>query len=204
MTAAFMRVFSPQGAVDCWAFDATSEPESPKKSRNFHRSRSVRYSVEEILRKAVIPRNGRKRTKNTRCSFHCNCLILGEVARPERFELPAFRFVGRSAKASKCRYSYRLRAKRATYSALKLDGSWTEPKMWCARGKHSRLGPARLLSPVSHQQTKSGVLGELLNWSAGNLEWRFLKLPVASFGYNFRIVDRLEMKPILTQVFAFT
>jgi hypothetical protein len=21
----------------------------------------------------------------------------------------------------------------------------------------------------------------------GNLEWRFLKLPVASFGYNFRI-----------------
>jgi len=51
-----------------------------------------RYSVEEIFRKAVI---GRKRTKNTRCSFHCNCLILGEVARPERFELPAFWFVAR-------------------------------------------------------------------------------------------------------------
>jgi|SRR6516225_4502469 hypothetical protein len=32
-------------------------------------------------------------TKNTRCSFHCHCLILGEVARPERFELPAFWFV---------------------------------------------------------------------------------------------------------------
>ena len=49
-----------------------------------------RYSVEEIFRKAVVARNGRKRTKNTRCSFHCNGLILGEVARPERFELPAF------------------------------------------------------------------------------------------------------------------
>src|SRR5215472_16590828 len=36
--------------------------------------------------------------------FHCNCLILGEVARPERFELPAFWFVGRPAKTSKCRY----------------------------------------------------------------------------------------------------
>ena len=33
--------------------------------------------------------------KNTRCSFHCNRLILGEVARPERFELPAFWFVAR-------------------------------------------------------------------------------------------------------------
>src|SRR6516225_9500259 len=32
-------------------------------------------------------------TKNTRCSFHCHCLILGEVARPERFELPVFWFV---------------------------------------------------------------------------------------------------------------
>src|SRR6516162_5137786 len=31
--------------------------------------------------------------ENTRCSFHCNCLILGEVARPERFELSAFWFV---------------------------------------------------------------------------------------------------------------
>ena len=29
-------------------------------------------------------------TENTRCSFPCNCLILGEVARPERFELPTF------------------------------------------------------------------------------------------------------------------
>src|SRR5215468_8370469 len=52
-----------------------------------------RYSVEEIFRKAVIGRNGRK-DRNTRCSFHCNCLIRGEVARPERFELPAFWFVG--------------------------------------------------------------------------------------------------------------
>jgi len=52
--------------------------------------------------------------ENTRCSFHCNCLILGEVARPERFELPTFWFVGRSAKTSKCRYWYRLRATRAT------------------------------------------------------------------------------------------
>src|SRR5215467_7464885 len=49
----------------------------------------------EIFRKAVIARYGRKRTKNTRCSFHCNRLILGEVARPERFELPAFWFVAR-------------------------------------------------------------------------------------------------------------
>src|SRR6516165_5767049 len=32
-------------------------------------------------------------TKNTRCSFHCHCLILGEVTRPRRFELPAFWFV---------------------------------------------------------------------------------------------------------------
>jgi len=54
--------------------------------------------------------------------FHCNCLILGEVARPERFELPAFWFVGRPAKTSKCRYWYRLRAKRATNSAF----NWTE------------------------------------------------------------------------------
>src|SRR5215469_4031017 len=49
-----------------------------------------RYSVEESFRKAVIARNGRKKTKNTRCSFHCNSLILGKVARPERFELPVF------------------------------------------------------------------------------------------------------------------
>ena len=54
--------------------------------------------------------------------FHCNCLILGEVARPERFELPAFWFVGRPAKTSKCRYWYRLRAKRATNSAF----NWAE------------------------------------------------------------------------------
>src|SRR5215831_19894974 len=46
--------------------------------------------------------------------FTCNCLILGEVARPERFELPAFWFVARSAKNHKCRYWYRLRATRAT------------------------------------------------------------------------------------------
>ena len=29
-------------------------------------------------------------TENTRCSFHYNCLILGEVARPEGFEPLAF------------------------------------------------------------------------------------------------------------------
>ena len=81
-----------------------------------------RYSVEEIFRKEVIGRNGRKRTKNTRCSFHCNCLILGEVARPERFELPAFWFVGRWSKTSKCRYWYRLRAN----APLILPLSWTE------------------------------------------------------------------------------
>jgi len=51
-----------------------------------------------IFRKAAIGRKGRKKTKNTRCSFHCNCLILGEVARPERFELPAFWFVGFGSK----------------------------------------------------------------------------------------------------------
>jgi hypothetical protein len=33
-----------------------------------------------------------EKTQNARCSFRCNCLILGEVARPERFELPAFWF----------------------------------------------------------------------------------------------------------------
>jgi hypothetical protein len=54
------------------------------------------------------------------CSWHC--------CRPERIELPAFWLVGRSAKNYKYRYWYRLRAKRATYSALnlterKLDGS---------------------------------------------------------------------------------
>ena len=59
--------------------------------------------------------------------------------------------------------------------------------MGCGRRKRSRLGPARLLRRSSHQQTKGRVHSELLNWSAGNLEWRFLKLPVASFGYNFRI-----------------
>ena len=31
--------------------------------------------------------------KKDRCSFHYNCLTLGDVARPERFELPAFWFV---------------------------------------------------------------------------------------------------------------
>ena len=65
---------------------------------------------------------GRRKTPGVH--FTCNCLILREVARPERFELW---FVGRWSKISKCRYWYRLRAKRATYSALKLDGSWTEP-----------------------------------------------------------------------------
>jgi len=56
----------------------------------------LRYSVEEIFRKAVIGRNGRERAKNTRCSFHYNYLILGEMAHPERFGLPAFWFVGGS------------------------------------------------------------------------------------------------------------
>ena len=55
------------------------------------------------------------------------------MARPERFELPTFWFVGRSSKTSKCRYWYRLRAKRATYSALKLDGSWTENQFQALR-----------------------------------------------------------------------
>src|SRR5215469_13516154 len=106
----------------------------------------------------VIGQNGRKRTKNTRCSFHCNCLILGEVARPERFELPAFRFVGRSAKTSKCRYSYRLRAKRATYSALKLDGSWTEPKMWCARESIRGLGLRGCFRRSATSRPKAGSM----------------------------------------------
>ena len=44
------------------------------------------------------------------------------VARPEGFEPPAFWFVDRSSKTSKCRYWYRLRAERALYSAL----NWTE------------------------------------------------------------------------------
>jgi serine/threonine protein kinase len=51
-----------------------------------HRNVALKFLPDNILR------NGRKR-KNTRCSFHCSCLILGEVARPERFELPAFWFV---------------------------------------------------------------------------------------------------------------
>jgi len=48
-----------------------------------------------------------------------------KVARPERFELPTFWFVDRSSKTSKCRYWYRLRAKRATLFCPYLDGSWT-------------------------------------------------------------------------------
>src|SRR6516164_2321199 len=58
--------------------------------------------------------------------IHCNCLIRGELARPERFELPAFWFVARSAKTSKCRYWYRLRATRASLFCPQLDRSWTE------------------------------------------------------------------------------
>src|SRR5215472_19216505 len=48
------------------------------------------------------------------------------VARPEGFEPPAFWFVDRSSKTSKCRYWYRLRATRATLFCPQLDGSWTE------------------------------------------------------------------------------
>ena len=86
--------------------------------------------------------------------------ILGEVARPERFELPAFWFVARSAKTSKCRYWYRLRAKGATYSALKLDGSWTEPQKGVWTSKAFEAWACAAASPVSHQQTKSRVHGE--------------------------------------------
>ena len=50
-----------------------------------------RYSVEEMFRRRFLDGKGR----NTRCSFHCNCLILGEAARPERFALPTFWFVTR-------------------------------------------------------------------------------------------------------------
>jgi hypothetical protein len=44
-----------------------------------------------MFRRRLLDGKGR----NTRCSFHCNCLILGEVARPERFALPTFWFVTR-------------------------------------------------------------------------------------------------------------
>jgi len=117
------------------------------------------------------------------------------------------------------------RAKRAIYSALKLDGSWTKP-MGCGTSKAFEAWACAAASPVSHQQTKSH--GELLNWSVdsketkpclglidspgqrffvkelwaqsikealrrpsepasrtGNLEWRFLKLPVASFAFPY-------------------
>ena len=47
---------------------------------------------------------------------------LENMARPERFELPTFWFVGRSSKTSKCRYWYRLRAN----APLILPLSWTE------------------------------------------------------------------------------
>src|SRR6516162_2064262 len=86
----------------------------------------VSIPSKKFSERRLLDGNGRKRMKNTRCSFHCNCLILEEVARPERFELPAFWFVTRSSKTSKCRYWYRLRAKRATLFCLELDGSWTE------------------------------------------------------------------------------
>src|SRR5215472_5113782 len=55
--------------------------------------KAAKYCLREETRFLLVCGIGRKRTKNTRCSFHCNCLILGEVARPERFELPAFWFV---------------------------------------------------------------------------------------------------------------
>jgi len=80
-----------------------------------------------------------EKDENTRCSFRCNWLILGEVARPERFELPAFWFVGRSAKTSKCRYWYRLldgksASRRRTNLILRrfvVDGSRLELSLNC-------------------------------------------------------------------------
>ena len=81
-----------------------------------HPSSPVRLLLpSSLLRMALI--GGTEWTEkdgNTRCSFRCNCLILGKVARPERFEIPAFWFVGRSSNTSKYRYWYSLRAKRAT------------------------------------------------------------------------------------------
>ena len=56
------------------------------------------------------------------------CKVRGEVevVRPERLELPAFWFVDRSSKTSKCRYWYRLRTTRHFILPLigrKLDGT---------------------------------------------------------------------------------
>jgi hypothetical protein len=95
----------------------------------------------------------------------CNYLVLGEVARPESFELPAFWFVGR--KSSKCRYWYRLRAKRATCSALNLDGSWTEPKIGCGRRKRhnpfmtERGTAAGITILFEHETRMRPIAGEL-------------------------------------------
>ena len=43
-------------------------------------------------------------------------------------------------------------------------------------------------SPPPHRVHKS-CPSIVMSRVTGNLEWRFLKLPVASFGYNFRIAD---------------
>jgi len=63
-------------------------------------------------------------TENTRCSFRCNCLILGEVARPERFELPAFWFVVEKSGNPKALQVSHLQAPPASKTCLSWSTSW--------------------------------------------------------------------------------
>jgi len=91
-----------------------------------------RYSFEEIFRKAVIGRNGRKGPKNTRCS----CQPSDSSERPERFELPTFWFVGRSAKTSKCRYWYAYEPSAPLIPPL----NWTEPhSVNCPKNRSAKV-----------------------------------------------------------------
>src|SRR5262252_4463450 len=99
-------------------------------------------------------------------------MLVKIVARPERFELPAFWFVGRSAKTSKCRYWYRLRATRAM---IWRTTGFTHARRTTA-GPHVRhvLGgiavPAEIAFPDTLQKTRSGkIMRRLLkarNWAA--------------------------------------
>ena len=63
-------------------------------------------------------------TENTRCSFRCNCLILGEVARPGRFGLPAFWFVVEKSGNPKALQVSHLQAPPASKTCLSWSTSW--------------------------------------------------------------------------------
>ena len=56
--------------------------------------------------------------------FHCNCLILGEVARPERFELPAFWFVVEKSGNPKALQKSQMHTHPLQKSCLSWSTSW--------------------------------------------------------------------------------